>query len=191
MRTLVGLLAVTGMRLGEALAVDDDGLDGDCGVLLVRHGKFGKSPLLPLRPSATAMSPDRTIRDASFPTPFSPALLVSQAGARLLTYNVGQTFTRLARRAGLAPCRERLSTKVADLRGRIRRPPATQSAAGNPPRGRSVLNAYSTPTCRPCLMRSGASTILSNFPGRSQDALMNQYTHAGVGDGETGRAEQP
>jgi integrase len=41
LRTLIGLLAVTGMRLGEALAVDDDDFDTDAGLLLVRHGKFG------------------------------------------------------------------------------------------------------------------------------------------------------
>jgi integrase len=42
-RTLIGLLAVTGMRMGEALAADDGDFDADAGVLLVRHGKFGKS----------------------------------------------------------------------------------------------------------------------------------------------------
>jgi hypothetical protein len=42
MRTLIGLLAVTGIRLGEALAVDDADFDAAAGVLLVRHGKFGK-----------------------------------------------------------------------------------------------------------------------------------------------------
>ena len=37
-----------------------------------------------------------------FPRPASGALLVSAAGTRLLNYNVSLTFTRLARRAGLA-----------------------------------------------------------------------------------------
>jgi integrase/recombinase XerD len=117
MRTLIGLLAVTGMRLGEALAVDDDDFDADGGVLLVRHGKFGKSRLLPLHPStATAVSAYRTVRDAAFPAPVSPALLVSQAGTRLLTYNVGQTFARLARRAGLAPRSPSCRPRPHDLR---------------------------------------------------------------------------
>jgi integrase/recombinase XerD len=53
--------------------------------------------LLPLHPSTvTALTAYRAGRDAWFPTPVSPALLVSQAGTRLLTYNVGQTFARLA-----------------------------------------------------------------------------------------------
>ncbi len=80
MRTLIGLLAVTGLRMGEALAVDDEDFDADAGVLLVRHGKFGKSRLLPLHQSTvTALTGYRAVRDASFPTPISPALLVSQA----------------------------------------------------------------------------------------------------------------
>jgi integrase len=117
MRTLIGLLAVTGIRLGEALAVDDSDFDTDAGVLLVRHGKFGKSRLLPLHPStAAALTGYRVVRDAWFPTPVSPALLVSQAGTRLLTFNVGQTFARLARRAGLAPRSPSCRPRPHDLR---------------------------------------------------------------------------
>lgn len=46
---LFGLLAVTGMRVSEALALqtDDFGSDG----LTIRRGKFGKSRLLPIHPS--------------------------------------------------------------------------------------------------------------------------------------------
>ncbi len=44
-----------------------------------------------------------TASDQVFPRPVSEALLVSAAGTRLLHYNVSVTFTRLARRAGLAP----------------------------------------------------------------------------------------
>lgn len=117
MRTLIGLLAVTGIRLGEALAADDDDVDADGGVLLVRHGKFGKSRLLPLHPSTvTALSAYRAVRDACFPTPVSPALLVSQAGTRLFNFNVGQTFARLARRAGLAPRSPSCRPRPHDLR---------------------------------------------------------------------------
>jgi integrase/recombinase XerD len=117
MRTLIGLLAVTGMRLGEALALDDDDFDADAGVLLVRHGKFGKSRLLPLHESTvTALAGYRAVRDTSLPTPVSAALLVSQAGTRLLSFNVGQTFARLARRAGLAPRSPSCRPRPHDLR---------------------------------------------------------------------------
>lgn len=117
MRTLIGLLAVTGMRMGEALATDDEDFDADTGVLLVSHGKFGKSRLLPLHPSTVAvLTGYRAVRNASFPTPLSPALLVSQAGTRLLNYNIGLTFARLARRAGLAPRSPSCRPRPHDLR---------------------------------------------------------------------------
>jgi integrase/recombinase XerD len=117
MRTLIGLLAVTGIRLGEALAADDSDFDAESGVLLVRHGKFGKQRLLPLHPSTVAaLTAYRDLRDASFQTPISPALLVSQAGTRLLIFNVGLTFARLARRAGLAPRSPSCRPRPHDLR---------------------------------------------------------------------------
>ena len=50
-RTLIGLLAATGMRVGEAIGLDRDEFDATCGVLTIRNGKFGKSRELPLHPS--------------------------------------------------------------------------------------------------------------------------------------------
>jgi integrase/recombinase XerD len=101
--TLIGLMAVTGMRGGEVIALDDEDFDPGRGLLLVRHAKLGKHRLLPLHPTTvTAVQDYRQLRDQRFPRPASPALLVSSAGTRLLYYNVGLTFARLARRAGLA-----------------------------------------------------------------------------------------
>ena len=48
MRTLIGLLAVTGMRIGEAIRLDRADIDSGHGTLIVRDGKFGKSRELPL-----------------------------------------------------------------------------------------------------------------------------------------------
>ena len=50
-RTLIGLLAVTGMRVGEAIRLDRDDVDLAHGVLAVRDTKFGKSRELPVHPS--------------------------------------------------------------------------------------------------------------------------------------------
>ena len=101
-QTLIGLLAVTGMRIGEVIALDDGDFDAGQGMLLVRHAKLGKHRLLPLHPTTvTAIQDYRRLRGQVFPRPVSEALLVSAAGTRLLYYNVSVTFTRLARRAGL------------------------------------------------------------------------------------------
>ena len=42
-QTLIGLLAVTGMRVGEAISLDRDDADLDTAVLTIREGKHGKS----------------------------------------------------------------------------------------------------------------------------------------------------
>lgn len=112
-RTLLCLLAVTGMRVGEAMALDRSDFDAATGVLVVREGKFGKSRELPLHPSSVAaLQRYLRRRDRPHSTPRSPALLVSTAGSRLLYCNVQRTFGRLVRHAGLKPrsaaCRPRL-----------------------------------------------------------------------------------
>jgi integrase len=51
--TMLGLLYATGVRIGEALAIDIGDLDPDDGILTIRHGKFGKTRALPLLDSTT------------------------------------------------------------------------------------------------------------------------------------------
>jgi integrase/recombinase XerD len=111
--TLIGLLAVTGMRIGEVIALDDEDFDTEHGLLTVQAAKLGKWRQIPLHPSTvTALGSYRRLREQQFPHPVSAALLVSTTGTRLLYYNVSQTFTTLVRRAGLTSrlgsCRPRL-----------------------------------------------------------------------------------
>lgn len=112
-RTLIGLLAVTGMRVGEAIGLDCDDFDAVNGVLTVRNGKFGKSRELPLHPSTVAALGDYLRRaDRPRPSPSAPALFLSPASTRLLYTNVQNTFQRLVRHSGITPrsaaCRPRL-----------------------------------------------------------------------------------
>jgi integrase len=117
-RTLFGLLAVTGMRIGEAIALDRD-VDPDLETLVIRHGKFGKSRELPLHPSTTGAL-TRYLCRRGRPQPADPteALLVSTVGTRLLMSDVQTTFRLLRARAGIGPrsaaCRPRLH-EYADL----------------------------------------------------------------------------
>lgn len=115
--TLIGLLAVTGMRVGEAIALDCDDLDLGAGLLLVRHGKFSKSRQLMLHPSTVdALRAYLRQRGQLTPAPATAALLVSTAGTRLLYCNVHWTFQRLMRRAGLTPRSTRCRPRIHDLR---------------------------------------------------------------------------
>jgi integrase/recombinase XerD len=116
-RTLIGLLAVTGMRIGEVIALDDNDLDPTEGLLVVRRAKGGGSRLIPLHPTTlTALTDYRTLRDQVFTRPVSEALLVSNTGTRLLNYNVGQTFAKLVRRAGLSSRTSSCRPRPHDLR---------------------------------------------------------------------------
>jgi integrase/recombinase XerD len=101
--TLICLLAVTGLRVGEAIGLDDADLDAEHGVLTVT-GKSGKIRHVPLHPSSvTALGAYQRRRRAEHPRPASPALLVSTPGSRLVYVNVSATFVTLVRRAGLTP----------------------------------------------------------------------------------------
>lgn len=112
-RTLVGLLAVTGMRIGEALALDRGDIDPKEGAILVRETKFAKSRELPLHPS-TIDALLRYMRRADRPrtAASTDAVFVSSRGTRLSYSSASGTFARLVDRAGIAPrsasCRPRL-----------------------------------------------------------------------------------
>ncbi|WP_043591546.1 tyrosine-type recombinase/integrase [Frankia sp. BMG5.23] len=101
-RTLIGLLTVTGIRIGEAARLDDSDFDPDAGLLTVRASKNGRSRQLPLHPTTVAaLRAYQHTRDAIHPQPISPALLVSNPGSRLLTVSIDFQFRLLAARVGL------------------------------------------------------------------------------------------
>jgi len=111
--TLIGLLAVTGMRVGEAIALDRTDIDLTTGRLLVRYGKFGKTRELWLHPTTlAALKRYQRLRDRAAPPTGTAAFFVSAAGTRLLYCNVHNTFHRLVKLAGLtarsASCRPRI-----------------------------------------------------------------------------------
>jgi integrase len=112
-QTLIGLLAVTGMRIGEAIALDRGDVDLTRGRLTVRHAKFGKSRELVIHPSTVdALRGYLHRRDRLDPAPTTAAVFVSTAGTRLAYTNVSATWQRLVRQAGLtgrsASCRPRI-----------------------------------------------------------------------------------
>jgi integrase/recombinase XerD len=159
-QTVIGLLAVTGMRIGEAIALNDSDFDPGQGMLLVRHAKFGKHRLLPLHPTtASAIQDYRLRRDQVFPRPVSEALLVSSAGTRLLYYNVSLTFTRLARRAGL-----------------------TARPGGSRPRPHDLRHSFAVATlldwCRDGGDIAARMPLLSAYLGHADPAGTYWYLHA-------------
>ena len=116
-RTLIGLLTVTGMRVGEAINLDRDDLDLHEGALVVREAKFGKSRELVLDPSTiTAMAEYAALRDRTHPWTQTKAWFISSSGARLNYKNVHERFHRLTQTAGLIPRSATCRPRMHDLR---------------------------------------------------------------------------
>jgi len=116
-QTWVQLLAVTGMRVGEAIRLDRKDVDFDDGVLSIWMSKFGKSRELPLHASTVdALRVYLQERDRLFPNPTSPSLFISSAGTRLLYCNVSWDFIRLVRQVGLRPRSPDCRPRIHDLR---------------------------------------------------------------------------
>lgn len=116
-RTLIGLLAVTGMRIGEAIRLDSDDIDFTSGLLLVRRSKFGKSRELVLHQTTLrALAEYLRRRDRLHPAPRTPAVFISTAGTRLMYCNVQSTFQRLLRQVGLTARSTSCRPRIHDLR---------------------------------------------------------------------------
>ena len=100
--TILGLLAVSGMRIGEALALDRDDVDLDAGILTVRDTKFGKSRQLPLHPTSTrALANYARVRDALCPTAIGESFFVSTHGSRPDKSTIQTGFRELRTAAGI------------------------------------------------------------------------------------------
>ncbi len=116
-RTLIGLLAITGMRIGEAIGLDRSDFDLRSGLLTIRNAKFGKSRELPLHASAVdALRRYLERRNRLRPAPSTSALFVSTTGKRLIYNNFHCAFYKLVRRLGLEPQSASSRPRLHDLR---------------------------------------------------------------------------
>lgn len=115
-RTLLGLLAVTGLRVGEAIALDEEDFDRRHGTLRIRRAKFAKTREVPLHRTATrALVQYADERDRLAPRRRTRSFFVSTARTRLIYQNVHETFLDLVYAAGLADRRPR-RPRIHDLR---------------------------------------------------------------------------
>jgi integrase/recombinase XerD len=158
-QTLIGLLAVTGMRAGEAVRADLTDLDLDAGTLTVRGTKFGKTRLLPLHASVVAELRGYLRLRSTTALPATTALLVSVAGTRLTYDNTHRVFKKLTVLAGITPRSAACRPRMHDLR---------HSFAVN-----TLLDAY----------RRGGDVggwlpLLSTYLGHTEPANTYWYLHA-------------
>jgi len=118
--TLFGLLAATGMRVGEAVALDRENVDLNHDLITVRRAKGNKARFVPLHKSTTReLSRYSAVRDRTFPEPISKSFFVSERGTRLLHCTVNRWFLWAACMVGLRKRGERRGPRLHDLRHRF------------------------------------------------------------------------
>jgi integrase len=118
--TLFGLLAVTGMRIGEIIALDRDDADLDQGVVTIRRTKFGKTRLVPVHPSTRrVLRRYAHHRDLIYPTPSTPSFFLSERGTRLTWWIVRWTFVQLSKQIGLRKPTDSHGPRLHDFRHRF------------------------------------------------------------------------
>lgn len=115
--TLIGLLAVTGMRGSEAMLLDGQDLDAAAGLVTIRATKFRKSRQLPLHPTTVqGLARYQVLRSRLCPAPATASLLVSTTGARLCHETVQPVFRLLLRQAGISQGKGKPRATVHGLR---------------------------------------------------------------------------
>jgi len=118
--TVFGLLAVTGMRISEPLALDRDDVDLEQGALTIRESKFGKSRWLPVH-STTRMALQRYSerRDQLFPSVLTTSFFISERATRLTQSAVRATFVKLSHQIGLRGPQDHYGPRLHDFRHRF------------------------------------------------------------------------
>jgi integrase/recombinase XerD len=115
--TLFGLLAVTGMRMSEPIALDRDAVDLTRGILTVRGSKFGKSRIVPIHASTLEeLRRYAEVRDRLCPWVQTRSFFITERGTRLAGRTVRRTFVHLSRKIGLRGPEESRGPRLHDFR---------------------------------------------------------------------------
>jgi integrase/recombinase XerD len=115
-QTMIGLLAATGIRVGEAIALNRDDIDWADGVLVVRASKFNKTREVLLDPTAVgALRSYARIRDRHVPHPSSRTFFVSGNGTPVIYGVFGTMFRKLLVASGVG-AGSAVRPRVHDLR---------------------------------------------------------------------------
>ena len=118
--TLFGLLSVTGMRIGEAVALDREDVDLVRAVHVLRRTKYGKSRLIPVHATTRrALERYTAWRDRLQPRPRTPSFFVGDQGQRVLDGAARWTFVQLSHQVGLRSLSDRRGPRLHDLRHRF------------------------------------------------------------------------
>jgi len=175
---LLGLLAVTGMRVGEAIDLRSRDIDWSEGVLTLNRSKFGKSRLVPLHPSTVrALSAYARRRNRLFAGGPDTPFFVTTRGTRLERANVTTIFHKLSRQIGIRRVGGGPGPRLHDFRHRFavetllhwyrrgehveRRMPTLATYLGHV----DVVSTYWYLSCTPELMGAAARLLEKRWEG--------------------------
>ncbi len=117
LEAVVGLLWATGLRVAEALRLDNSDLDHSEHALHVRESKGGRSRIVPVDESVTAaLRRYQRVRDEAFAHPRCPSLFVSTEGRRWLGGNLGEAFKKVASMVDLGTTPAGRAPRLGDFR---------------------------------------------------------------------------
>jgi integrase/recombinase XerD len=117
---LFGLLAVSGLRISEAIKLERQDVDFYQGVLTIRQTKFNKNRLIPLHTSTrNVLSEYAEHRDRLVPNPSSSCFLLNDCGRCLERSAVRRTFYDLSRQIGLRGPADHTGPRIHDFRHRF------------------------------------------------------------------------
>lgn len=115
--TLIGLLACTGLRIGEAIRLDGDDFDPTHGLLVVRASKFGKSREVLLHDSAVRALVDYSERrDRLCPAAEERSFFVTTRATRPTHPTVSAPLQALLKQAGVKHPSPTRRVRIHDLR---------------------------------------------------------------------------
>jgi integrase/recombinase XerD len=136
-QTLIGTMAVTGIRVGEAIGLDRDDVDRPGQLIRVIDGKFGKSREVAVHQTTiAALDSYAEVRDRVCPRPRCDAFFLSRNGTRLATSAFTWCSSASSPPVGLRTARP------GALRGRTACATASRST-------RCATGTPTTSTCRP------------------------------------------
>ena len=118
---LLGLLSVSGLRLGEARNLEVQDVDLEAAVLTIRCAKFGKTRPVSLHPSTCKVLADYIDRRNRHwgQRPVSSYLFVSSSGNRLDSADIHRAFYALSRQVGLRGPSDSHGPRLHDMRHRF------------------------------------------------------------------------
>lgn len=147
---LLGLLSVTGLRISEALNLKLGDIDLEQAILTIRAAKLGRSRLVPIHPSTSAVLIEYLQRRKQFfGRPISMFVFVNRCGNQLDGGHVHRTFYTLSRCAGLRAPGTSKGPRLHDFRHRFAVQVLTRwyQSGEDPVRQLPVLSTYLGHVC--------------------------------------------